>query len=113
MNRHARVLKSYEKNAAEAATRQIANARALGTAITISPLVLFCELPELTPVWVGTGVRVEVKREEDDDDMLLLSESVEELEGREELPEGREDPGVVLLSPASVPVPQGILSPFG
>jgi len=80
--------------------------------MTISPLVLFCELPGLTPVWVGTGLRVELKREEDDDDeMLLLSEGVEELEGREELPEGGED--IVLLSPASLPVPQGILSPFG
>ena len=57
-------------------------------------------------------MRVEVKREEDDEDEMLLSEGVEELESREELPEGGEDPDRVLLS-ASVPVPQGILSPFG
>jgi len=82
--------------------------------MTVSPFVLFCELPELTPVWVGTGVRVEVNREENDgDEMLLLSERVDELESKEELPEGGDDPGEVLLSPASVPVPQGILSPFG
>jgi len=81
--------------------------------MAISPLMLFREVPVLTPVWVGTGVRVEVKRE-DDDDMLLLSEGVEEeLECREELPEGGEDTDIVLLSPASLPVPQGILSPFG
>ena len=55
-------------------------------------------------------MRVEVNREEDE---LLLSESVEEeLDGREELPEGEEGPDRVLLS-ASLPVPQGILSPFG
>jgi len=77
--------------------------------MTISPLVLFWELPVLTLVWVGAGERVEDKRE-DDDEILLLPESVE-LEDREEPPDG--DPGVVLLSPASEPVPQGILSPFG
>jgi len=86
--------------------------------MSISPLVLFCELPVLTPVGVGTGERVEVKREEeddeDDDEMpLLLENEEEELDGREELPEGGEDPGEEPLPSASLPVPQGILSPLG
>ena len=103
----------------EAVTRPIAKTRVLETPTAMSPFELFCELP-VTLVWVGTGVRVELKRE-DDEEMLLLSPGRpdEELEGREEGseeggPEG-EDPGgePPPLTVASVPVPQGMLSPFG
>jgi len=64
------------------------------------------------------GVRVEVKREEEGDDKLLLllllsGRREEELGGTEEGPGGAGEPGAGPLPSRSVPVPQGILSPFG
>lgn len=58
---------------------------------------------------------VELKREECDEDilLLLLPERLEdESEGREERPD-EEDTGKELPSLTRLPVPQGILSPFG
>lgn len=74
--------------------------------------VLFCELP-VVPVWVGSEVRVELRREEENDEMLLLPTGVDEgPEETEEAPEGESGTEVPLV-PTSMPVPQGILSPFG
>jgi len=118
LGHYARELGSYKKRAVETVTRPIAKARPLERATAIPPFELLCELPELTPVLVGTGVRVELKREDEDKMLLLLplppllaGRPEGELGGREELSEGRS--GEELVSSISVPVPQGILSPFG
>lgn len=102
---------AYKKNVAEA-TRPIVNTRVLEMATVMPPFKLLCELVEL-PLWVGAGVRVELKRE-DDKTLLLRPGRLEEgLEGGEE--ESEEESGKELLSPdaISVPVPQETFEPSG
>ena len=111
MGRYGEAFETYRKKVVEA-TRPIVNTRVLEMAIAMSPFELFCELVEL-PVWVGVGVRVELKREDDGILLLLPGRPEEELEGTEEGPE--EESGEVLSSPAarSWPVPQEIAEPSG
>ena len=86
--------------------------------MAMSPFELLWELVVLTLVEVGTGVRVELKREDDDKMLLLLlllsGRPDEELGGAEERSEGEDPDGELpLLTETSVPVPQGMFSPFG
>jgi len=54
-------------------TRPITKTRALGTAMTLSPFVLLCELLVVPPVLVGAGELVELMREEGGNELLVLS----------------------------------------
>jgi len=116
LGHHTRTRESYKKGI-KAVTRPAAKTRALGIATAASPFEEPWVLLVLLPVWVGVGVRVKLKREDDENGMLLLPgrPKVEEMGGREEGSVGEGSPGVELLSSPSrsIPVPQGILSPFG